>query len=76
MSGEELQLLGLLLLWLAAAVLAFHIARRPPRCRRCDARTEIDDATERERVSSVLMLNYRCPRCRQVVHRRFLGAWE
>jgi hypothetical protein len=76
MVAEELQARGLLLLWLAAAVLAFHIVRRPPRCRRCHAPTEIDDATEHERVSPVLMLNYRCSRCRQVVPRRFVGAWE
>ena len=76
MVAEELQALGLLLLWLGAAVVAFHIVRRPPRCRWCQAPTEIDDTTEHEQISSVTMLNYRCPRCRQVVHRRFVGAWE
>ena len=76
MGVVELETLGLLLMWLAGAVLAFHIVRRPPRCRRCHAPTEIQDARERERVSPVVMLDYRCPRCGQVVHRRFLGAWD
>ena len=76
MSIVEGETLGLLFLWLVAAVLAFHIVRRPPRCGRCHAPAEIDDTAEDERASPVLMLNYRCSHCGQVVHRRFLGAWD
>lgn len=73
--AEDAQVFGLLLFWLAASVLAFHLAWRRPRCRRCGTPAETDDGTmEHGRVSPVVILDYRCPCCRQVVHRRFLGA--
>ncbi|HXJ79184.1 MAG TPA: hypothetical protein VMS64_10925 [Candidatus Methylomirabilis sp.] len=74
MGFEELQALGLLLLWLAAAVLGFYLVRRPLRCRWCRAIMEVADIPG-ERLGSRDVIDYRCPRCRSV-YRSVVGAWE
>ena len=74
MGIEELQALGLLLLWLAVAVVGLYLVRRPLRCRWCRAIMEIADTPGPGRDSRVA-IDYRCPRCRYV-YRTVVGAWE
>lgn len=74
--AEVILALVVLFFCLIAGALAAHDLRRRPRCQRCDAPTVIDDATEPAWFPPVVTLVYRCPRCGQVIRRRFVGAWD
>ena len=73
LAGQALVLGGLLLGLAAVAVQGLDHA---PRCRDCKAATEVEEAEVVGHGPPVIAVTYRCPRCRRVVFRRYLGAWD
>jgi hypothetical protein len=49
---------------------------RGPWCRDCRVRALPHDAEPPAPGLPIVVLAYRCPDCRRVVHRRYLGAWD
>ena len=87
LAGEAL-VLGGLLLGLAAVAVAVPFRTssdlveavqgldHAPRCRDCKAATEVEEAAFLGHGPPVIAVTYRCPQCRRVVFRRYLGAWD
>ena len=68
-------LLAALALCLGALLVAATIDPRP-RCAACRTRTEAEDAEGEGPAPTVVMITYRCPRCRRVACRRPLVLWD
>ena len=75
LAGEAL-VLGGLLLGLAAVAVAVQGLDHAPRCRDCKAATDVEEAEVVGHGPPVVAVTYRCPRCRRVVFRRYLGIWD
>ena len=75
LAGEAL-VLGGLLLGLAAVAVAVQGLDHAPRCRDCKAATEVEETEVLWDGPPVIAVTYRCPRCRRVVFRRYLGTWD
>lgn len=58
------------------AVLAVAAIDPRPRCMVCKTRTEADEAEADGSGPPVVMITYRCPRCRRVVLRRPIVVWD
>ncbi|MGH7398082.1 MAG: hypothetical protein ACRELW_11145 [Candidatus Rokuibacteriota bacterium] len=67
---------ALSLLILAGAALGLEAAWRAPRCEACGVASEEAPAAVIHTIPAVFEIVYRCPRCRQVVSRRRLPAWD
>ena len=75
LAGEAL-VLGGLLLGLAAVAVAVQGLDHAPCCRDCKAATEVEETEVLGHRPPVIAVTYRCPRCRHVVFRRYLGTWD
>jgi hypothetical protein len=68
---------ALLLIVLGCSLLLVCLARRPPRCPACRTATEPLSTHHVEARIPVVELAYWCPRCAQVISRRFVTpVWD
>ena len=58
------------------AVLAVAVVNPRPRCKVCKTRTEAEEAEADGSVPPVVMITYRCPRCREIAFRRPIVVWD
>jgi hypothetical protein len=67
----------LIILGCGMLLLHLHLARRPPRCPACRTPAEPLSAHHTEARIPVVELAYWCPRCAQVISRRFVTpVWD